>query len=444
MTGPLFDTHVTLDWSSSTTPSPARPRKDAIWWGVARIGRAGVRVEPPRYVRTRAAAVAALKAFLTAELRAGRRVLLGADFPFGYPAGFAAHLTGSASALAVWDWLRQAITDGADNANNRFEVAAEINARFDGVGPFWGRPAARHLPDLPAQGRARWGSDHPPERRLVEQHQRSAQPVWKLYTTGSVGGQTLMGLPALAGLREHFAGQMQVWPFETGLARPTTPLVLAEIYPSLLKPDPEPIKDAGQVRATSRAFAALDAAGGLAPLFDAVPDLSTAERKVVATEEAWILGVGHQAALKEALASTTALPDTPPAEPSATPRPAPAKVAPDDRPRRADRRKPAAPDHATPRPAERPHPAPRAYDYLRDPQEIYAKSFAIVRAETDLGDVPADLAPLIIRLVHACGMPEIVDDLVWSQDVAASGHAALAAGAPILCDCEMVARGVIR
>ena len=82
--------------------------------------------------------------------------------------------------------------------------------------------------------------------------------------------------------------------------------------------------------------------------------------------------------------------------------------------------------------------------YLRDPAAITRRSFEIVRAETDVSRLPADLAPIAYRLVHACGMPEIVDDLAWGGDVAAAGRAALVGGAPILADCEMLASGITR
>ena len=84
------------------------------------------------------------------------------------------------------------------------------------------------------------------------------------------------------------------------------------------------------------------------------------------------------------------------------------------------------------------------FDYLRDPAAITRRSFELVRAETDVSRLPADLAPIAYRLVHACGMPEIVDDLAWGGDVAAGGRAALANGAPILVDCEMLAAGITR
>ena len=81
--------------------------------------------------------------------------------------------------------------------------------------------------------------------------------------------------------------------------------------------------------------------------------------------------------------------------------------------------------------------------YERDPKAIYAASFATVRAEARLDRFPVDLQPLVTRLIHSCGMVEIADRLAYSPDVAVTAHAALKAGAPILCDCEMVGAGII-
>ncbi|MBY8976116.1 precorrin-8X methylmutase [Rhodobacteraceae bacterium NNCM2] len=82
--------------------------------------------------------------------------------------------------------------------------------------------------------------------------------------------------------------------------------------------------------------------------------------------------------------------------------------------------------------------------YERDPAEIYRQSFATVREEAKLDHLPQDLQDVAIRLVHACGMPEITARLAWSDDVVARAREALAAGGPILCDCEAVASMVIR
>lgn len=82
--------------------------------------------------------------------------------------------------------------------------------------------------------------------------------------------------------------------------------------------------------------------------------------------------------------------------------------------------------------------------YLKDPQAIYQQSFAIVRQQAAVAALPPDLAEIAVRLVHACGMPDILQDLEASEGFASHTAAALAAGAPILCDCEMVASGITR
>jgi len=82
--------------------------------------------------------------------------------------------------------------------------------------------------------------------------------------------------------------------------------------------------------------------------------------------------------------------------------------------------------------------------YESDPAAIYAQSFATVRAEARLDRFDAAMQGVAIRLIHACGMIDVADRLAFSPDAAAAGRDALRAGAPILCDCEMVAAGVIR
>jgi precorrin-8X/cobalt-precorrin-8 methylmutase len=83
-------------------------------------------------------------------------------------------------------------------------------------------------------------------------------------------------------------------------------------------------------------------------------------------------------------------------------------------------------------------------DYVKDGAEIYRRSFATIRAEADLSAVPDDVARVAVRMIHACGMVDLVKDLAWSPGVVAAGRAALLAGAPILCDAAMVAAGVTR
>ena len=83
-------------------------------------------------------------------------------------------------------------------------------------------------------------------------------------------------------------------------------------------------------------------------------------------------------------------------------------------------------------------------DHIKDPQAIYDASFAIVRAQADLSSTPSELQDVVVRLIHACGMPDIVDALGYSADLVAAATNALAAGRPVLADCEMVASGITR
>ena len=84
------------------------------------------------------------------------------------------------------------------------------------------------------------------------------------------------------------------------------------------------------------------------------------------------------------------------------------------------------------------------YEYERDGAAIYARSFATIRAEADLSGLSSTEARLAVRIIHACGMVDVVRDLAFSSDFAASARAALLAGRPVLCDSRMVADGVTR
>ena len=76
-------------------------------------------------------------------------------------------------------------------------------------------------------------------------------------------------------------------------------------------------------------------------------------------------------------------------------------------------------------------------DYIRDAAEIYRQSFATIRAEADLSRFPDDVARVVVRLIHTCGQVDVADHVAFSDDVVAKTHAALAAGAPVLCDSSM-------
>ncbi len=82
-------------------------------------------------------------------------------------------------------------------------------------------------------------------------------------------------------------------------------------------------------------------------------------------------------------------------------------------------------------------------DYLRDPAAIYERSFATIRQEADLNGLAPELAPIAVRLIHACGMVDLAADLRGDARLAAAVRAALTAGRPIIADCEMVRSGII-
>jgi len=84
------------------------------------------------------------------------------------------------------------------------------------------------------------------------------------------------------------------------------------------------------------------------------------------------------------------------------------------------------------------------YEYEKDGAAIYRQSFATIRAEADLAGLPADVAQVAVRMIHACGQVDLVDDLAFSPAAVERGREALHAGAPVLCDAKMVAAGVTR
>jgi precorrin-8X/cobalt-precorrin-8 methylmutase len=81
---------------------------------------------------------------------------------------------------------------------------------------------------------------------------------------------------------------------------------------------------------------------------------------------------------------------------------------------------------------------------LQDPDAIYRASFARIRREAPIDRLPVEFQALALRLIHSCGMPDILEDLVWTPDAVAAGRAALAAGAPVRVDATMVAAGIRR
>lgn len=277
MTG--FDTIAMVDWSGGNDTGPT-PKRDAIWACIARGGSA----EEPVYLRNRRVAERWVADLIATERMADRRVMIGFDFPFGYPVGVAKAVCGSDDPLALWAWLAARIED-APKANNRFDVAGEINRRLGaGNGPFWANALKR---DIDGLSRTKHGYANPfPDKRACEHQAKGAFTCWQLAGAGAVGSQVLMGLPVLHRLRERFEGQVAVWPFEP-LDRP---VAFVEIWPSLtLGSEPEGmIRDAWQVQSVAKAVAALP------------PDTLAKMLDVDAPEEGWIFGLGYEAHLQPA------------------------------------------------------------------------------------------------------------------------------------------------
>ncbi len=133
----MFDTYVIVDWSAASRPKQGR---DSIW--ICRLGADGETVcNPP----TRHAAKGLLADMLARASERGERVVAGFDFPFGYPAGFAARLGLAGTPWrAVWDEIAGLLHDNENNMNDRFEVGAKLNQRISGTRfPFWGCPAEK-------------------------------------------------------------------------------------------------------------------------------------------------------------------------------------------------------------------------------------------------------------------------------------------------------------
>lgn len=283
---PLFDRIVVVDWSASARPALGA---DSIWVADLEVATGAVDVvnHPTRAIAREALVAIALQR---------ERTLIGFDFPLGYPRGTAASagLDGTPWE-AMWHHLASRIVDDDRNRSNRFEVAADLNRRM-AARRFWGAPAARTNEWLT---RTKAKPFPEPDKRLTEQRMRFPSTAWQLLGVGSVGSQSLTGIPVAHHLRTHadLRGVTRVWPFETGLRTPAAvpgehSVVLTEVWPSMVPCGQvsHEIKDARQVIALARWFADLDRRGELAALFTPQVDADAAV-DVVVDEEGWVLGV---------------------------------------------------------------------------------------------------------------------------------------------------------
>jgi molybdopterin molybdotransferase len=276
-----FDTVLVVDWSAGKRSS-ATPKSDSIWLGLTRDGIS----QTPRYCRSRIEAEQEIAGIILEEKAANRSLLCTFDFPFGYPTGFAGHVTGSDDPFALWEWFETRISDAPDGRNNRFEIAEELNRLFEGPGPFWGKSHKDRWPDVPYKKEGiRY--DFVAEKRQCDLVSKASSSCFQLFFNPTVGSQAMMGLPMLNRLRK--LDDVAVWPFEEC---EDAPVVLAEIWPGVIEPAVKStlekegagrIRDRTQVRLLADALARLPVAE-LAAHMDSVP--------AGARREGWILGAG--------------------------------------------------------------------------------------------------------------------------------------------------------
>ena len=283
-----FDVAIAVDWSARSSPASGR---DSIWLAID--DGAGPATENPS---TRRAAEERLGELLDEKLLRRARVVLGIDVSLGCPDGTAAAIglptSGEPPWRSVWTTLEAAIDDDDRNRNNRFDVAAEFNARIRArtgrAGPFWGCPPSKAGPDLAAtKPRGPVALD---EWRFVERSLREIgrRPFscWQLLGAGAVGSQTLLAIPVFERLRRRHPERMRIWPFEPSDTQPGT-ITVVEMWPSLLQDVDVELASAEQAAvAMVRDEAQVRAA---ATWLRGVGTLRCPEG--VDTEEGWIAGV---------------------------------------------------------------------------------------------------------------------------------------------------------
>ena len=298
----LFESYVIVYWSAASKPATGA---DSIWIGAltpdSRLKLSFKASNPP----TRAKAIEELSELLARCLKRGDRVLVGVDFPLGFPAG-----TSSALKLkgepgkALRDFLLKEMKDKPDNSNNRFALAARMNRLIsDGPFPFWGCSKKDELTTLSVKKTREHGKGDVAEFRIVEEAAMEAkksrpQPVWKIAYAGAIGGQAMTGIPAMERLREKFPA-LKIWPFELPLAKldsdglADTRVVVAEVLTTLNATNQQSseIRDEAQVRSICEALAERDANGKLAAMFGGEAKLTDAQKAKVSAEEGWILGI---------------------------------------------------------------------------------------------------------------------------------------------------------
>ncbi|GAA0867812.1 molybdopterin-guanine dinucleotide biosynthesis protein A [Brevundimonas basaltis] len=297
----LFDAYIIADW---TAAEGKKLGDQSIWIGVAKRDVRFRLYSETHNVATRAEGEALLGSLLADHRKRGDRVLVGFDFNLGFPTGTAERLKLSGTPwAAMWKFLASNVVDRADNSNNRYQVAAKINRLMtDNAWPMWGAPASQAQRWLTTTKPPAGSGADIPEFRATEDAVRKGklQPksVWQMHGAGAVGGQTLVGIPAVRRLLEKLGPSGAVWPFGTGWraleAADIEPLsaLVVEVWPSMFdgKPNLGEFRDQAQVRATAEALAKMDETGALSKAFAPPKGADEALIARVEQEEGWILG----------------------------------------------------------------------------------------------------------------------------------------------------------
>ncbi|MEL6568155.1 MAG: hypothetical protein AAFQ22_07030 [Pseudomonadota bacterium] len=300
----LFDAYIMVDWSAAAKPVTGA---NSIWVGIlakdARLKFQFRAVNPD----TRLKARTFIHDMVTKLVKRGDKVLLGFDFSLGFPMG-TADAMGFGDDVAPWqamsEYLSGKVRERDDNSNARFAIAAGMNyAISKGPFPFWGAPAKDQVNTLEGK-RPAFGDDRPisefrlAERSLKDRGLGQPKSCWQLAYQGSVGSQTLLGIPHVSWLMNEIPNT-KLWPFELPLAPldedalADVDVVMAEIYPSLktVKPASGQVLDEAQVEAIARHYCDLDGKDRLGALFSGAEGLSAAEKSQIEREEGWILGI---------------------------------------------------------------------------------------------------------------------------------------------------------
>jgi hypothetical protein len=294
-----FDAYVMVDWSSSSSPVTGC---DSIWIASGAWSGRTFTAGSPQNVPTRVQAADKVREQVVRWRDEGKRVLVGFDFAFGYPAGFASAL-GLTSASRSWEALHEhfasSVTDSAQNAHNRDAFADQCNRKVGAPGPFWGCTKSAITRSLTRQriGFFQFPHHNLEEWRATDLAARcrvTTQSVWKLNCGVSVGGQTILGIKYLSELSRAVGGHR--WPFE-GWTTPTGPAIwFAEIFPSLVQypewtDEYKMRRDRTQVQSCLRQAAERDSVGKLKADFARPGMLDAATLARVEGEEGWILWV---------------------------------------------------------------------------------------------------------------------------------------------------------